>query len=85
MNFKYICLILLSFSTTVCTGNCTRRQTKAWIINRTGTKIETLTLSHKYSDTHKHSMTFSNIDHGSVTDTYLTINYHTGFLCVGKD
>ena len=30
-------------------------------------------------------MTFQNIDHDSVTDTYLTVNYHTGFLCVGKD
>jgi hypothetical protein len=83
MHFNYICLILLSFCAIV--YSCTHRQAKARIINRTGRKIDVLTLNHKYSDNYKNTLTFYDIHDNSYTNTYLTIDYHTGVLCIGKD
>lgn len=83
MYFNSLCLILLVLSATV--YSCTHRQARARIINRTGRKIETLILSHKYSDNYKNSKEFHDIDHNSYTNVYLTVDYHTGFMCNGKD
>lgn len=83
MKFHFCILILILYCATV--HSCTLRSAKARIINRTGAKIETLNLAHKYSSIYRNAKLFSNIDPNASTNTYLTVQYHTGFLCYGSD
>jgi hypothetical protein len=83
MHFYFFPLILLLFCAIV--HSCTHRNARARIINRTGVKIEFLTLAHTYSDNYKNAKIFSNIEPNSISNGYLIVDYHTGFMCYGTD
>ena len=83
MQFHYWIVIFLIYSTVI--HCCTLRSAKARIINRTGAKIKSLSLVHRYSDVYRNARLFSDIDRNIPTNSYLTVQYRTGFLCYGTD
>ncbi|CAF3358010.1 unnamed protein product, partial [Rotaria sp. Silwood2] len=79
--FGFLYLLLL-FATVNC---CTTRTAKAKIKNRSGHKILSATLKHRYSDAFDESKEFGVIEDGQDSTDYLSVRYHTGVGCNGYD
>ncbi len=75
-------LLALSLAST---AHAKTRSTTVKVENHTGKTIETLSVIHKYSDDHKETKTWSNIQNGRATPSKLNIRYNTGFGTSGQD
>ena len=85
LTMKFFLLVyILSFFITVCRA-CTLRTATVRIKNNSSKKILSATLSHRYSNVYRNQQSFVNILHGQISQKFLTVEYHTGFLCTGQD
>lgn len=81
---SFYVLIQLSFFVTLCCS-CNKRTANVRITNKSGKKILTGTLIHRYSDEYTNKMNFINIENGETSRDVLSVDYHTGAFCTGAD
>jgi hypothetical protein len=63
----------------------TKRTAQVAIVNKTGKKLLSVTVAHKYSDNYKNDKTWELIQPNETTSETMKVEYNTGFGTTGRD
>ncbi|RDA87389.1 hypothetical protein CP532_6989 [Ophiocordyceps camponoti-leonardi (nom. inval.)] len=63
----------------------TRRSSQVTVVNKTGSAIICVSLTHKYSSVYKDGHEWARIEPGVAAQDWMTVSYNTGPLTTGRD